>query len=295
MFVRGGCASSSGSAPVQRSSAACRCSTSTARSAPGWARSAPAPRWCWPACRAIARRADRRVLAIGRAPSRQLLQRGTDDLRRAARRADRPRRRQFAALRHLRRGTRCRQPSSTASNSLRASVASEGYGLTEATCASCVSPPSRGAAPGYGRTAPARPAGAGTILGAVVDGDRRVDVPPRRRGRHALLPRSGGDSGLLARRDNGEGVGSTRLARTPAISPFDGDAYGFIRLTGRAKDLIIRGGHNIDPRLIEDALVDASGGGDGGGGRPAGCLCRRTADGLRGAAPGPVGVARGTR
>ena len=26
-------------------------------------------------------------------------------------------------------------------------------------------------------------------------------------------------------------------------------------LTGRAKDLIIRGGHNIDPRVIEDALL----------------------------------------
>ena len=26
-------------------------------------------------------------------------------------------------------------------------------------------------------------------------------------------------------------------------------------LTGRAKDLIIRGGHNIDPRVIEDGLL----------------------------------------
>ncbi|ORA67434.1 hypothetical protein BST23_06295 [Mycolicibacterium elephantis] len=30
-------------------------------------------------------------------------------------------------------------------------------------------------------------------------------------------------------------------------------AHGFIGLAGRAKDLIIRGGHNIDPALIEDA------------------------------------------
>jgi fatty-acyl-CoA synthase len=28
-----------------------------------------------------------------------------------------------------------------------------------------------------------------------------------------------------------------------------------VYLTGRAKDLIIRGGHNIDPRVIEDALL----------------------------------------
>jgi len=33
------------------------------------------------------------------------------------------------------------------------------------------------------------------------------------------------------------------------------DADGFIYLTGRAKDLIIRGGHNIDPSVIEDALL----------------------------------------
>ena len=34
------------------------------------------------------------------------------------------------------------------------------------------------------------------------------------------------------------------------------DSDGFIRLAGRAKDLIIRGGHNIDPATIEDALLE---------------------------------------
>jgi fatty-acyl-CoA synthase len=33
------------------------------------------------------------------------------------------------------------------------------------------------------------------------------------------------------------------------------EADGFIRLAGRAKDLIIRGGHNIDPATIEDASL----------------------------------------
>jgi fatty-acyl-CoA synthase len=32
------------------------------------------------------------------------------------------------------------------------------------------------------------------------------------------------------------------------------DAQGRLNLSGRAKDLIIRGGHNIDPKVIEDAL-----------------------------------------
>jgi len=33
------------------------------------------------------------------------------------------------------------------------------------------------------------------------------------------------------------------------------DADGYVWITGRAKDLIIRGGHNIDPAIIEEALA----------------------------------------
>jgi fatty-acyl-CoA synthase len=33
------------------------------------------------------------------------------------------------------------------------------------------------------------------------------------------------------------------------------DAHGRLNLTGRSKDLIIRSGHNIDPKVIEDALA----------------------------------------
>jgi len=33
------------------------------------------------------------------------------------------------------------------------------------------------------------------------------------------------------------------------------DADGYLYITGRAKDIIIRGGHNIDPAMIEEALM----------------------------------------
>ena len=33
------------------------------------------------------------------------------------------------------------------------------------------------------------------------------------------------------------------------------DAQGYVHVTGRAKDVIIRGSHNIDPGLVEEALL----------------------------------------
>jgi fatty-acyl-CoA synthase len=33
------------------------------------------------------------------------------------------------------------------------------------------------------------------------------------------------------------------------------DAQGYLHVTGRAKDVIIRGSHNIDPGLVEDAFL----------------------------------------
>ncbi|MEN4478969.1 acyl-CoA synthetase [Mycolicibacterium cosmeticum] len=131
----------------------------------------------------------------------------------------------------------------------------EGYGLTEATCASARSFPDHPRpgtvgqrlpyvgvrvvdldAPGGWRDVPAGQAGTlivngPTVFAGYVD-HRAADGTFVLDGRGKLV------DGWL---DTGD------LARI--------DTDGFVHLTGRAKDLIIRGGHNIDPAVIEDALL----------------------------------------
>jgi fatty-acyl-CoA synthase len=130
----------------------------------------------------------------------------------------------------------------------------EGYGLTEATCASARTFPNAPRPGSVGQRLPYQRMRAARVA---ADGTWK-DVPA---GETGLLLISGPTvfPGYVAGRDqNGyvlDGLGKLHdgWLDTGDLAGIDRD--GFVYLAGRAKDLIIRGGHNIDPAVIEDALL----------------------------------------
>ena len=127
----------------------------------------------------------------------------------------------------------------------------EGYGMTEATCNISVNP---------------------------IEGERKigsVGIPLpytkikiiKENVKGSLLECKNGESGEICVANPGVVAGNTYtdpeknknlyykkdFFRTGDLGYLDEDGYLFI--TGRAKDLIIRGGHNIDPALAEEALA----------------------------------------
>lgn len=130
----------------------------------------------------------------------------------------------------------------------------EGYGLTEATCASTWTRPGEERAGSVGRALP------GQRVKAVRIGDDGswADCAPGETGVLAI-----GGPAVFAGYVTGHDAGGPQVSRAGIVR--DGwldtgdlgrvDADGFVYLTGRAKDLIIRGGHNVDPRTIEEALL----------------------------------------
>ncbi|MGD0608734.1 MAG: acyl-CoA synthetase [Streptosporangiaceae bacterium] len=130
----------------------------------------------------------------------------------------------------------------------------EGYGLTEATCASTWTKPGEERTGSVGRVLP------GQKVKAVRIGEDGswADCAPGETGVLAI-----GGPAVFAGYVTDPRLGGPRVSREGVVC--DGwldtgdlghvDAGGLVYLTGRAKDLIIRGGHNIDPRVIEEALL----------------------------------------
>ncbi|VVJ17608.1 Long-chain-fatty-acid--CoA ligase (EC [Amycolatopsis camponoti] len=127
----------------------------------------------------------------------------------------------------------------------------EGYGLTEATCASARSFPD---APRLGTVGQRLP----YQRMKVVHPETGEELP---HGETGVLTISGPTvfpGYVVGRDENGyrlDGLGKLRDGRLDTGDLARVDADGFVHLAGRAKDLIIRGGHNIDPAVIEDALL----------------------------------------
>ncbi|MFF4544668.1 AMP-binding protein [Streptomyces sp. NPDC001406] len=125
----------------------------------------------------------------------------------------------------------------------------EGYGLTEATCAGV-----------RGFLGVRRPGSVGRRLPyqdiRIVDGER--DVPAGSVGSVLISGPTVFPGHVEGRDDDGHRISSQGKVVDGWLDTGDLgylDEYGFLHLTGRAKDLIVRGGHNIDPRVIEDALL----------------------------------------
>jgi fatty-acyl-CoA synthase len=130
----------------------------------------------------------------------------------------------------------------------------EGYGLTEATCASVRSfteLPRDGA---VGQRLPYQHLKAVDIE----DDGTRHDLPAGQVG-HLVISGPCVFPGYVVGRDGDEfrldGLGALVDGWLDTGDLAMVDAEGFVHLRGRAKDLIIRGGHNIDPVTIEDALL----------------------------------------
>ena len=126
----------------------------------------------------------------------------------------------------------------------------EGYGLTECTCLVSVNPPE--GVKKTGSVGLAFPYTSVRILARDDNGVRECAVDEVGEiciSSPGVLP--GGTYVAAARNDDLFDDG--HYLRTGDLGRMDADGYLFI--TGRAKDLIIRGGHNLDPAVIEEALM----------------------------------------
>ena len=130
----------------------------------------------------------------------------------------------------------------------------EGYGLTEATCASARSFPGQ---PRPGSVVQRLPYQHMKAVQVTADGDW-ADLPPGQVGVLAISGPTVFPGYVTGRGPDGpvlDGLGKLHDEWLDSGDLAHVDADGFVHLVGRAKDLIIRGGHNIDPAVIENALL----------------------------------------
>ncbi|MGH8839709.1 MAG: acyl-CoA synthetase [Jiangellaceae bacterium] len=130
----------------------------------------------------------------------------------------------------------------------------EGYGLTEATCASARSFVDHPVPGSVGQRLPYQQV---KTIQVNAEGEW-VDWPTGQVGVLAIGGPTVFPGYVVDRGPDGpvlDGLGKLREGwlDTGDLARVDDD--GFIHLAGRAKDLIIRGGHNIDPAVIENALL----------------------------------------
>jgi fatty-acyl-CoA synthase len=127
----------------------------------------------------------------------------------------------------------------------------EGYGLTECTCLVSINPPDGQKKIGsVGLPFPYTHVRILTSQGAIGFRECGVDEV----GEICVANPGVYEGSTYTEADkNKELFAEGRFLRTGDLGRIDADGYLFI--TGRAKDLIIRGGHNIDPALIEEALM----------------------------------------
>lgn len=129
----------------------------------------------------------------------------------------------------------------------------EGYGLTEATCLVSINPPhgekrvgSIGLPFPYTKVK-IMSSSSGEELGIDEIGEICIANPGVSGG--ATYTEADKNADLFYPGDHGQ----PEYLRTGDLGRVDAD--GYLWITGRAKDLIIRGGHNIDPAEIEEALA----------------------------------------
>ncbi|GAB1479388.1 acyl-CoA synthetase [Paracoccaceae bacterium] len=126
----------------------------------------------------------------------------------------------------------------------------EGYGLTECTCLVAVNPP--GGTKKIGSVGLPFPHTHVRILHKTDEGFRECGVDEV--GEICVANPGVFEGSTYTETDKNKDLfAEGRFLRTGDLGRIDADGYLYI--TGRAKDLIIRGGHNIDPALIEEALM----------------------------------------